>query len=143
VPLNGEPVTRLYTQWEDGRTYLYIERAQQSLTTVDISKKKNPQIVNHAPGQVMPAQYEPLFEGGTIEVSPTPEVVAGVDNRGGSGLRSTLESSDPGDARLIRALGPSYSNLADREHRLVFFASPSQLLVVQDCRVTGADFSTN
>jgi hypothetical protein len=133
----------MYTQWEHGRTYLYIERAQQSLTTVDISRKKNLQIVNHAPAQVASAQYEPLFEGGTIEVSPTPEVVSGVDNRGGGGLRSTLENSDPGDARLLRALGPSYSNLADREHRLVFFSSPSQLLVVQDNRIAASDLMTN
>jgi hypothetical protein len=33
VPLDGHPVTRMYTQWEYGRTYLYIEHGRQSLTT--------------------------------------------------------------------------------------------------------------
>ena len=49
-------------------------------------------------------------------------------------MRSVLEVSDPKDANLLGALGPEYSNLADRDRRLVYFASPSQLLVIQDNR---------
>ena len=49
VPLDGQPVTRMYTQWESGRAYLHIEREQ--LTTVDVTRKRNPQVVNHAPAR--------------------------------------------------------------------------------------------
>ena len=58
-------------------------------------------------------------------------------------MRSNLERSDPNDAKLLRAFGPEYANLADRDRRLVYFASPSQLLVVQDNRMTEIDFITN
>jgi hypothetical protein len=143
IPLEGQPVTRMYTQTESARTYLYIEHGGQSLTTVDVSKKQNPQIVNHEPGTAEPARYEQLFEGGSIEVSPLRQVNAGFDNVGGRGMFSTLESGDPDDASLLRAFGSKYSNLADRDRRLVYFASPSQLLIVQDGRLTTIDFIAN
>jgi hypothetical protein len=141
VQLEGQPVTRMYTQWEYGRTYLYIEHGQQSLTTVDVSKKRSPQIANHAPGRVEPERYEQLAEGGTILVSPMWHVNAGIDNLGGRGMLSILQSGDPADAKLLEAFGPGYCNLADRDHRLVYFASPSQLLVVQDNRMTAIDYT--
>jgi hypothetical protein len=53
-------------------------------------------------------------------------------------MRSILESGDSNDARLLGAVGPGYANLADRDHRLVFFASPAQLLVVQDNCMTAS-----
>lgn len=34
VPLDGQSVTRMYTQSEFGRTYLYIEHGRYSFTTV-------------------------------------------------------------------------------------------------------------
>ena len=140
VTLEGQPVTRMYTQWEYGRTYLYIEHGQQSLTTVDVSKKHSPLIVNHAPERVESQRYEQLAQGGTIQVSPMWHVNAGIDNLGGHGMLSILQSSDPADAKLLEAFGPGYCNLADRDHRLVYFASPSQLLVVQDNRMTAIDY---
>ena len=142
VSLDGQPVTRMYAQTEYGKTCLYIEHGRQSFTTVDISKKQNPQVVNHELGKIEPARYEQLFEGGSIEVSPLSQVNAGFDNVGGRGMRSILESSDPDDANLLQALGPKYSNnLADQDRRLVYFASPSQLLIVQDGRMTAIDLS--
>jgi hypothetical protein len=119
----------MYAQTEYGKTCLCIEHGRQSFTTVDISKKQNPQVVNHEPGKIEPARYEQLFEGGSIEVSPLSQVNAGFDNVGGRGMRSILESSDPDDANLLQALGPKYSNLADQDRRLVYFASPSQRLI--------------
>jgi len=143
IPLNGLPVTRMYTQLEYGRTYLYLEQGRGSLTTVDVTKKQNPQVVNHEPRKVEPARYEQLFEGGSIQVSPYWQVNAGIDNLGGREMYSVLESSNPDDAKLLEALGPRYGNLADRDRRLVYFASPSQLLVVQDNRLTAIDFIAN
>jgi hypothetical protein len=143
IPLQGQPVTRMYTQTEYGRTYLYIEHGRQSLTTVDVSKKQNPQIVNHEPATAEPARYEQLFEGGSIEVSPLSQVIGGFDNVGGRGMLSTLKSGDPDDTSLLQAFGPKYSNLPDRDRRLVYFASPSQLVIVQDGRTTAIDFYMN
>jgi len=134
VRLDGRPVTHMYTQSEYGRMYLYIGHGQYSFTTVDISEEQNPQVVNHTPGNVDPALYERLFKGGSVDVSPSWEIITGVDNWGSSEIRSVLEASDPNDASLLRALGPEYANLADRDRRLVYFASPSQLLVIQDSR---------
>lgn len=54
VPLDGQPITRMYTQWEYGRTYLYIEHGRQLLKSVDVTKKRNPQVVTHAPGTAEP-----------------------------------------------------------------------------------------
>ena len=141
VPLDGRPVTRMYTQWEYGRTYLYIEHGRQSLTTVDVTKKRNPQIVSHRPGKVEPLRYKELAEGGTIQVSPLWHVNAGIDNLGGHGMCSVLGSSDPEDAKLLQTFGLRYSNLADRDDRLVYFASPSQLLILQDKRFTAIDYT--
>ena len=42
VPLPGLPATRMYTQWESGRNFLYIEHGSEQITTVDITKKRNP-----------------------------------------------------------------------------------------------------
>lgn len=133
----------MYTQWEHGRTYLYLEHGAQSVTAVDVTKKRDPQIVNHVPGQVVPARYEPLFEGGSIQVSPLWSVNAGIDNLGGSGVLSVLENSNPNDAKLLQAIGNGYSNVADRASRLVYFASPAQLLIVEDNRWNGMDYSIN
>ena len=143
MALDGQPVTRMYTQSEYGRTYLYIMHGQYSFTTVDISKKQYPQKVDHAPGNIEPSLYEELFEGGSIEASASWAVTAGVDSTEGAGMRSTLENSDPNDAKLLRAFGSEYANLADRDRRLVYFASPSQLLIVQDNRITEIDFIAN
>jgi len=135
VPLEGVPVTGMYTQREYGHTYLYIEHGQQSITTVDVTKKRNPRLVDHDPAKVEPIVYEELFEGGSIEVSRR-HVFAGLDNRGGDKMQDVLNSNDAQDATLLQAFGQRNSNLADRDSRLVYFASPSQLLIVQDTRWT-------
>jgi len=136
VPLEGTAITRMYTQREYGHTYLYIEHGQQPLTAVDVTKKRNPRIVEHQPAKVDPVHYEPLVEGGTIENWPR-HVTAGVDTRsfGGNGL----DSSDPNDTKLLQAFVAQSTNLVDRDSRLVYFATPSQLLIVQDNRSTPFD----
>ena len=112
----------MYTQLEYGRTYLYIEHGRYAFTTVDVSNKQNPQVVNHAPRNIEPVVYEQLFEGGSIEVSPSPKVQDGIDSTGGRGMRSVLESRDANDAQLLGVFGQVYANLADRDRRLVYFA---------------------
>jgi hypothetical protein len=136
VPLEGTPITRMYTQREYGHTFLYIEHGQQPLTAVDITKKRDPRIVQHQPAKVEPVHYEPLVEGGSIENWPQ-HVTAGVDNRGGRG--SVLESSDPNDSKLLQAFVVENTNLVDRDSRLVYVASQSQLFIVQDNRWTPVD----
>jgi hypothetical protein len=143
VPLDGLPVTRMYTQWEYGRTYLYIEQGRQQLTTVDVTRKQSPQVVNHEPATVEHSWYQELAEGGTIEVSPSRHVNAGVDNVGGRGMFSILENNNPDDAALLQAFGHEGSNLADRDRRLIFFASHTQLLIVEDGRWKGMDYTIN
>lgn len=49
------------------------------------------------------------------------------------GMLSILESGDPDDAQLLH-FGRESSNLVDRERNLIFFASPAQLLIVEDDR---------
>jgi len=137
VPLEGWP-TRMYTQREYGHTFLYIEHGQQPITTVDVTKKRSPRIVEHQPAKVERVRYEPLFEGGSIENWPQ-HVTAGVDNLGGRA--SVLESSDPSDAKLLQTFLVENMNLVDRDSRLVYFASRSQLLIVQDNRSTPFDLT--
>jgi hypothetical protein len=139
VPLDGLPVTRMYTQWEYGRTYLYLEHGPQQITAVDITKKNNPLIVDHAPGKVEPERYQELFEGGTIEVSPIWHVNTGVDNIGGRGILSVLQSSRSDDAQLLQAFGSDDNNLVEPCRNLVFFASPARLLLIEDARGNGDD----
>jgi hypothetical protein len=139
LPLGGQPIARLYTQWEYSRTYLYIEHGPQSLTVIDVTAKRNPQIVSHSPAKITPVQYEELAEGGTIEVSPLWAVNPGLDTVGGRGTLSVLSNAKQRDAALLNAAGPEYSNLADRDHRLVYLVSASQLLIVQDRRFAGMD----
>ena len=143
VPLDGPPVTRMYTQWEYGRTYLYIEHGRQQLTTVDVTRKQSPQVVHHEPATVEHSWYQELAEGGTIEISPSRHVNAGVDNVGGRGVFSILESNNPDDAALLQAFGREGSNLADRDRRLIFFASHAQLLIIEDGRWKGMDYTIN
>ena len=138
VPLEGMPITRMYTQREYGHTFLYIEHGQQPLTTVDVTKKRRPQIVEHQPAKVEPVRYEPLSEGGSIEIWPR-HVMAGLDNLGGRG--SVLESSDLNDAELLHAFVAGNSNLVDRDSRLVYFASRSRLVIVRDNRPTPFDLT--
>jgi hypothetical protein len=78
-----------------------------------------------------------------IEVSPPPYVSAGVDNVGGRGTFNILESANPDDAPLLQAFGRESSNLADRDRNLIFFASPAQLLIVEDGRWNGVDYTIN
>lgn len=140
VPLEGTPITRMYTQREYGHTFLYIEHGQQPLTTVDVTKKRRPRIVEHQPANLEPVRYEPLFDGGSIEIWPL-HVAAGVDNLGGRGINNVLQSSDPNDAKLLQAFVAENNNLVDRDSRLVYFASRSQLLIVQDNRPTPSDLT--
>jgi hypothetical protein len=143
VPLSGLPVTRMYTQWESGRYFLYIEHGSEQITTVDITKKRNPQVVNHEPALVEPRQYEQLAEGTEIVVSPPVRVVAGVDNLGGRGMLSILDSTNATDAPVLQAFGRDSSNLADRDRNLIFFASATQLVIVEDHRWYGMDYTIN
>jgi hypothetical protein len=143
VSLDGLPVTRMYTQWESGRNFLYIEHGSEPITSVDVTKKRNPRVVNHEPLPVEPPRYEQLAEGGEIVVSPPVSVIAGVDNLGGRGIRSILESTNAADAPLLQAFGRDNSNLADRDRNLIFFASPTQLVIVEDHRLYGIDYYTN
>ena len=140
VPLEGAPITRMYTQQEYGHTFLYIEHGQQPLTTVDVTRKRSPRIVEHHPAKVEPVRYQPLFEGGSIEIGPR-HVTAGVDNLGGPGMFSVLQSSYPNDAKLLQAFVAENTNLVDRDSRLVYFASRSQLFIVQDDRPTLFDLT--
>ena len=139
VPLPGLPATRMYTQWELGRNFRYIEHGSEQITTVDITKKRNPQVVNHEPALVEPRQYEQLAEGTEIVVSPPVRVVTGFDNVGGRGMLSILESTNAADAPMLQAFGRDSSNLADRDRNLIFFASPTQLVIVEDHRWYGMD----
>ena len=143
VPLPGLPVTRMYTQWESGRNFLYIEHGSEQITTVNITKKRNPQVVNHRPALVEPRRFEQLAEGTEIVVSPPVRVVAGVDNLGGRGMLSVLESTNAADAPMLQAFGRDSSNLADRDRNLIFFASPTQLVIVEDHRWYGMDYYIN
>jgi len=138
VPLQGMPITRMYTQREHRHTFLYIEHGPQALTTVDVTKKQSPRIVEHEPAKVEGVRYEPLSEGGTIENWPR-HVTAGVDNLGSR--RSVLQSSDPKDAKLLQAFVAEITNLVDRDGRLVYFASRSQLLIIQDDRWSPFDLT--
>ena len=140
VPLEGMPVIGMYTQREYGHTFLYIEHGQQSTTSVDVTKKRNPRLVDHVPAKVDPVVYEQLFEGGTIEVSHR-HVFAGIDNVGGRGMFSILDKDDLEDAKLLEALGKGNRNVVDRDSQLVYFVSPSQLLIVQDNRSAPVDFT--
>jgi hypothetical protein len=123
----------MYTQREYAHTFLYIEHGQQLLTSVDVSKKRNPRVVEHQPAEAEAVRYEPLSEGGTIEKWPR-HVTAGIDNLG-SGA-SVLERSDPNHAKLLQTFVAESANLVDRDSRLVYFASQSQLFIVQDNRWT-------
>jgi hypothetical protein len=140
IPLQGQPITRMYTGSEYGHSYLYLEHGQEPATSVDVSKKRTPHIVDHQPGRTEPAQYEQLAEGGTIRVSPLFTVNQGFDNQGVHGMLSILESSNSEDAKLLQAFGPGYSNLADRDRRLVFFASPLQVVVIEDNRLEATGY---
>jgi hypothetical protein len=143
VPLPGLPVTRMYTQWESGRNFLYIEHGSEPITTLDVTKKRNPQVVNHEPALVEPRQYEQLAEGAEIIVAPPVRVVPGADNLGRRGMPSILESRNAADAPLLQAFGRDSSNLADRDRNLIFFASPTQLVIVEDHRLYGMDYYNN
>jgi len=143
VPLPGLPVARMYTQWESGRNFLYIEHGSEQITTVDITKKRNPQVVNREPAPVEPRRFEQLAEGTEIVVSPPVRVVAGADTLGGRGMLSILESANAADAPVLQAFGRDSSNLADRDRNLIFFASPTQLVIVEDHRWYGMDYYTN
>ena len=140
LPLQGQIATRMYTQDEYGHTYLYIEHGPQSLTVIDVTKKREPQIVDHQPGSIKPARYDQLWEGGSIQVSPLFTVSIGFDNQGVRGTLSNLEINNPEDAKLLSAFGQNYANLVDQDRRLVFFASAQYLFVVQDCRLAPTEF---
>lgn len=143
LALDDQPATRMYTQDEYGRTYLYIEHGSQSLTAVDVTKKSKPRVVEHEAGRIEPARYEQPWEGGSIQVSPLFTVSKGFDSQGGRGMLSTLESRNADDAKLLRAFGQQYVNLVDPDRRLAFFASARYLFVVRDNRLTAIDFNNN
>src|SRR6516225_5044674 len=127
VSLEGMPVTGMYTQREYGRTYLYIEHGQQSITSVDVTKKRNPRLVDHAPAKVDPVVYEQLFEGGTIEISHR-QVFAGIDNVGGRGMFSVLDKDDLQDAKMLEALGQGNRNVVDRDSPAFLFSKATNLI---------------
>lgn len=134
VPLAGLSVSRMYTQQEYGRTYLYIEHGQQPLTAIDVTKKRRPQVVSHEPRKLDPPSVARYDRDGELVVSPQPHVSPGLDNVGARAELSVLDRRNHDDVLLLEAFGRGSSNLADRDSNLVYFASPSQLLIVQDNR---------
>jgi hypothetical protein len=141
LPLQG-PANRMFVQWEHGSTYLYIERDGKHLTTVDLTKKRGFRIVDHQPEAAIAPQYEPA-DGGPIEISLQPAVRAGADNVRDRGTLSVLQANDPRDAQLLQFFGQGTSNLIDRDRGLVFFASPTRLLILEDRRWYGVDYNIN
>ena len=83
------------------------------------------------PAQVEPTRYEELAEGGTIAASQPSQVNRGFDNVGGRGMLSIIEGRNPDDAPLLQAFGRESSNLSDPDRKLIFLASPTQLLIVE------------
>jgi hypothetical protein len=77
-----------------------------------------------------------------IEIS-SPNVIAEFDNVGGRGMLGTMQGDDPDDAQLLQAFGRDSSNLADRDRNLIFFASSTRLLIVEDGRWKGIDYTIN
>src|SRR5215467_7037708 len=51
-------------------------------------------LLSELPSWAEPVVYEQLFEGGSIEVSPSWKIQAGIDSAGGRGMRSVLESRE-------------------------------------------------
>lgn len=143
LPLQGPPATHMYTQWEHGKTYWYVEQGSVQLTTVDITKTRYPRVVSHQPEAVSTAQNLIVAEGGPLEVSRPQGAIAGVDNVRDSGTFSVLQPDDPEDAQLLRLFGRQTSNLVDRDHHLVFFASATRLLIVEDARWNGETYIIN
>ena len=141
LPLQGPPATRMYIQWEHGSTYLYIEQSGK-LTAIDISKKQSLRVVNHQPEAVITPCYEEA-DGGPIELPSANAARIVVDNATDRGTLSVLQANDPRDAQLLRFFGYNTSNLVDRDRHLIFFASPTRLLILQDGRWYGADYSIN
>jgi hypothetical protein len=107
LPLEGPLATGMYTQWEHGRTYLYVEQGNLKLTTVDITKRRNPKVVNHQPEPVCRTQNLIAAEGGPLERTAPNRAVAGVANVKDRGTLSVLRVDDPEDAQLLRLFGGS------------------------------------
>lgn len=143
IPLQGPPTTRMYTQWEHGRTYLYVEQGSLQLTTVDITKARSPRVVSHQPAATSNTPKLIAADGGPLDITAPNSAVAGVDNVQDRGTLSVLQADNPEDAQLIRRFGRESSNLVDRDHHLVFFASASRLLIVEDARWNGMNYTTN
>jgi len=143
VPLDGQPVIRMFTQSELGRTYLYLEHGSQPITALDVTNKRNPQVINRQPAKVEAPRFEELSEGGTIEVSSAWEASAGYDSSAdGRGAFSVLHGNDPDDPPLLEAFGRNRINLIDPDRHLIFFASSTQLLVVEDGRWKGIGYTS-
>ena len=142
VPLQGPWASHMFTQWEHGRTYLYVEQGGEQITAIDITKKSDLRVVAHPPEPVAPTHYEPA-DGGPIEVMTQNAVTAGINNGKNASTLAVLQADDPRDAQLLRLFGYDSSNLVDRDRRLVFFASPTRLLVLGDNRWYGVDYSVN
>jgi hypothetical protein len=50
-----------------------------------------------------------------------------------------LQINNPEDAPLLQAFGRDNTNLADRDRNLIFLASATRLLIVEDGRWKGLD----
>ena len=133
----------MYTQWEHGKTYLYVEQGSLRLTTVDITKAGNPIAVGHQPEMVGTEQNVIAADGGPLAISAPHEAIAGVDNVRDRGTLSVLQADDPEDAQLLRLFGRDSKNLVDRDHHLAFFASATRLLIVEDARWNGMTYMIN
>lgn len=58
-------------------------------------------------------------------------------------MLSILESTNAADAPVLQAFGRDSSNLTDRDRNLIFFASATQLVIVEDHRWYGMDYYIN
>ena len=128
VPLSGPSATRMFTQYQDGRRYLYVDQgAVNGVTVIDVSRPSHPVVVRHTTWPNDSASGDVRFLGSDLAIS---EVPAQTVNQAPRTL-NVLDVVDAGRPAVLQTFSGVTSVLSDQPRNLLYVANNDGLWILR------------
>jgi hypothetical protein len=143
LALSGGSPQQMFLQQAGRKQYLYLQQAaQQGFTVVDVTKPRQPELVNRVPqgeltmvasGLAIAEKSENSTTGGASRPEASAEGVRG----GGNGPESVrvLDVSDPAHPRTVQTFSGVTSILSDNARGLIYVANGQGIWILSHQQV--------
>jgi hypothetical protein len=130
--LAGTSVNQMSVHEQNGNQYLYIERGEQGLTIVDVTKANQPRVINQVawPNDAHAGTLRLI--GADFALSETPEGGVGtVNDRTPTESVNVLDLRDPSNVRTVQSFSGVTGVLAESERDLIYITTGEGLWILR------------